>query len=768
MSVASHKTKEHYLEVELKELIRSNPDIFKFIGEEATDGIWFWDIENPEEEWMNANFWKTLGYDPNRMPHKSSAWQNIIHPEDLKVAFANFKKHCENPNHPYDQVIRYTHQFGKTVWIRSRGIAIRNKQGKPIRMLGMHQDISDLKNTQLKLKAQLELNNQIIESSGIGAWEWNLVKDQFEISKLLANQLGYQETPRDKLNFYEWRRLLHPDNREDVLNKINLHLEGSSPFIEFETQIRHKNGQWLWVLYKGKIADRNKDGSPVLVIGTQQDITDRKRDELLLTKYTNIIETTTDYTSIGTWEVDLKQMTSYWSDVTKRIHEVPNDFESNVENGINFYKEGESREKITTLFNTAVSDGKSFDDVFEIVTAKGNEKFVRAVGVPILQNGKVISVNGLFQDVDAEVRFNQKLKLQEEQFRQTFEFAAIGMAIVGLDGKWIKVNKSLSAMLGYTEEEFFKLTFQDITFPEDLQKDLELLDQLLSGNIESYTMEKRYFHKNGSIVWADLSVSMVTDELGKPKHFVSQINNKTQSKESEKILKESLITLENQNKRLLNFAHIVSHNLRSHSSNFSMLLEIFKADFPEQTDNEIFPMLREASTALEDTINQLNEVVQIQSNHQELSKINLLTIANKVLQSLYGSIKTSNATINLKIDPKEFALAIPVYLESIFLNIISNSLKYRSPVRELVLTIETLRKGNVIEIRFTDNGIGIDLEKHRENVFNMYKTFHSNQDARGVGLFITKNQCEAMNGTIDLMSKLGVGSTFVVTLNRDE
>ena len=112
----------------------------------------------------------------------------------------------------------------------------------------------------------------------------------------------------------------------------------------------------------------------------------------------------------------------------------------------------------------------------------------------------MVSVNGLFQDVDSETRLNQKLKLQEEQFRQTFEFAAIGIAIVSLDGKWVRVNKSTTKMLGYSEAELIQLTFQDITHPEDLSNDLNLLDQLVNKKIEAYTIEKRYFHKDGNTI----------------------------------------------------------------------------------------------------------------------------------------------------------------------------------------------------------------------------------------------------------------------------
>ncbi|MGF1584803.1 MAG: PAS domain S-box protein [Bacteroidales bacterium] len=157
---------------ELYELIKTDESIFDFIHERALDGLWYWDLEKPENAWMDARFWKVLGYNPDEMSHKSNAWQKITNQNDLKLASDNFTRHCENPDHPYDQVVRYTHKDGSTVWIRWCGIAIRDKNGKPVRMLGASQDLSDTKrseqefldgerNSQLKNKGYEAINEEL-------------------------------------------------------------------------------------------------------------------------------------------------------------------------------------------------------------------------------------------------------------------------------------------------------------------------------------------------------------------------------------------------------------------------------------------------------------------------------------------------------------------------------------------------------------------------------------------------------------------------------
>jgi PAS domain S-box-containing protein len=166
--------KPNYLKEELYALIKTDESIFDFIQESSLDGLWYWDLEQPEEEWMNPKFWTVLGYNHQEMPHKASAWQDIIYPDDLKVATENFIKHCENPDYPYDQTVRYTHKNGSTVWIRCRGLAIRDEHGTPLRMLGAHQEITDIKNSQLTLQIKTAQLRNAQQVSKVGSWELDL------------------------------------------------------------------------------------------------------------------------------------------------------------------------------------------------------------------------------------------------------------------------------------------------------------------------------------------------------------------------------------------------------------------------------------------------------------------------------------------------------------------------------------------------------------------------------------------------------------------
>jgi PAS domain S-box-containing protein len=525
------------------------------------------------------------------------------------------------------------------------------------------------------------------------------------------------------------------------------------------------------------------------------------------------------------------------------------------------------------------------------------------------QKGEIGGILMYTEDITRRKLVEIKLSQSEQQFRQTFEHAAIGMAIVGMDGRWIKVNRGLSKIIGYTEEELLSKTFQDITHPEDLNKDLKLLSELLEGKRQSYQLEKRYFHKTGREIWILLSVAMVKDPEGKPLHFVAQITDISEQKnagqrlqdvlaelksilnasshvsiiatdvnglittfnkgaenllgyeaeemvfkenpsvihvpeevearakelsekfnepiagfetfvayakrgeyesrqwtyvrkdgstfpvqlvvtarnnikgeitgylgvaidiskikEAEKEIKSLLDVASDQNNRLLNFAHIVSHNLRSHSSNLTMLLELIDSEEEEAAKQEMISLLHEASSNLRETINHLNEVVIINTSLKEnLKPISLKKSVDSAIGNIHALLKNHRGTFIVDIHGDVNILAVPAYLDSILLNFITNSIKYRSPERNPVIKIAAVRVDSYIELSIEDNGLGIDLKRHGSKLFGMYKTFHGNTDARGIGLFITKNQVEAMGGKIDVESEPGIGTTFKIYLKQ--
>ncbi|MFC5284521.1 PAS domain-containing protein [Pedobacter alpinus] len=621
---------DNYLKSELYSSIKNDEQIFDFIQDNCLDGLWYWDLEKPENEWMNPRFWHILGYNPNEMLHSPSAWQHIINQNDLQVAIDNLQKHLANENHPYVQIVRYRHKEGHTVWIRCKGKAIRDQQGKPTRMLGVHNDITDFKNKEIRYKS-------LIEGTNVGTWEWNVQTGQTVFNERWANIVGFTLDELAPISIETWMKLAHPDDLEESGRRLNECFEKKAEYYEFEARMRHKNGQWVWVFDRGKVFEWTEDGKPLMMYGTHQDINERKKKE-------------------------------------------------------------------------------------------------------------------------------EELSISEEAFRGNFENAAIGMALLDPNGKWLKINKKLSDIVGYSEEELLKLTFQDITHPEDLDKDLSLLQELVQEKRSHYHLEKRYYHKLGHIVHIFLAVSMVKNNEGEVLYFISQIIDISALKKIENEIKSLLTITNEQNARLRNFAHIVSHNLRSHSSGISGILELLKLEYPDIANNELVMLATRGAINLVQTVNDLTEVVQINLNEAKASSINLFDVIQKNIESLNMQITQAGIDVNNKVNKQIYIKGVPAYVDSIVLNLITNAIKYRSEERKSYLNIDVKITESKVTVLFEDNGLGIDLKRNGDKVFGMYKTFHQHQDSRGVGLFITKNQIESMGGKIKVSSEENVGTTFSVTL----
>ncbi|WP_025742164.1 sensor histidine kinase [Aquimarina pacifica] len=235
------------------------------------------------------------------------------------------------------------------------------------------------------------------------------------------------------------------------------------------------------------------------------------------------------------------------------------------------------------------------------------------------------------------------------------------------------------------------------------------------------------------------------------------------NKRKELRLKKSMDIITSQNSRLFNFAHIVSHNLRSHTSNLSMILEFMDdIDNPEEKLDFLL-QIGQISKSLNMTIEHLNDIVAINTNkHQEKKEVKFKDTLKLVTHGIGQMISLSKTEINTDFTAFDTIEYIPAYLESILLNLITNAIKYKHEERDPVINIKTYIEENKKYLYIKDNGMGIDMKLFKDKIFGMYKTFHFNEDAVGIGLFLTKNQVESLDGKITVESKVDVGTTFII------
>lgn len=367
------------------------------------------------------------------------------------------------------------------------------------------------------------------------------------------------------------------------------------------------------------------------------------------------------------------------------------------------------------------------------------------------------------EKLQALLEFKAGELLQSElKFRTIFNQAAIGIArIDSVSGKILETNSKYGELLGYTPEELTRLDYIQLTHPEDIEEDYNNMQKINSGEIREYAMNKRIIQKNGNIVWVKLTVSTLRENGLGPDEHVALIENITEKKLSELNLNKSYEMVMDQNKRLLNFSFIVSHNLRSHSSNIQAILNLYDLAECDKEKESYIQLLSKVGVALDQTLVDLNEVVSIQANtNLILEDLSVSYYLKMTLDLLQVQIQKKKAIIRQEIPEVMLVNFNAAYMESVLLNFLSNALRFSDHQRTPEILISGTRENGNWILEISDNGIGIDMDRHGEQLFGMYKTFSDSPNSRGIGLFITKNQIDAMGGWVTVESQVDVGTTF--------
>ncbi|GGD50412.1 PAS domain-containing sensor histidine kinase [Muriicola marianensis] len=545
---------------------------------------------------------------------------------------------------------------------------------------------------------------------------------------------------------------------------IDLHLakEGISSKSE-PVKFIHPDGEADWYQWKINPLQNGQEGKGVIMMILEK-VTRRMLAEDLLLRAQRMAR-------VGSWVVDLKKNTIYWSEMTKEIHEVPKDFVPNLETGINFYKEGFSRDTITRLVNEGIEKGTPWDTELILVTQKDREIWVRAIGEPEMVNGQCVRITGTFQDIDTRKRAELEVIRIKERHEIAANAANVGIWDFDIVNNTLEWDDNMYKVYGLPKDKFAGVyeAWAATVHPEDKEWTSAYVQETIAkGN--RLEMNFRILTQDKEVRWIRSEGSVVRDTKGNPVKMIGANWDITPQKNAEAEMQSLLNTTTYQNESLLNFAHIVSHNMRSHGSNLSMLTDFLLEDrISEEEKQSALQMLKKASDGLNDTIAHLNEVVQIKTEaEKKMTILDLGDIVHKVGQSLEALFTSNGVTLKIDVPKGSLVMGVMAYVESAVLNLMTNAVKYKDPDKSAQIHITTESRSKRVVLHIEDNGLGIDLKKHGEKLFGMYKTFHQHAESRGIGLFITRNQIESMGGTIVVSSKPGKGSIFSITLKKPE
>lgn len=636
-----------------------------------------------------------------------------------------------------------------------------DENNKHIGFVGIASDFSEQKKIRARIEESEAQLQSLVSSLDDIVFE---IDEGGRYQKVWVKSDEYLFLPREKIYGRTTAELFGEEFAKPFEAGHRKVLETGETFVHEYQSLAPGDERW----FSAKYSLIHKDGKPTNRVSICiQDITDRKTIELSLReseeKFRRLAENIPGI--IYLMRNDEQNTVIY---INEQIFQLTghscNEFLDGKVNLVQLIHE-DDKVYVDNVRKKSIVDKVSFQLEYRIRHMTKGWRWISETGVGVYDGDTPLLLEGFITDITEKKESEEELRRMADENSRMFNNSLSLACISNFNGYLEKLNPAWEKVLGWSTEELMSRPFIDFVHPDDARKTIDVYNYIAGGHAVS-TFENRYRCKDGSYRWLlwssfpdvgrKISYASAIDITGRKKSEEELINSKRN-------LEAAAFELEEQNRQLDEFAHIISHNLRAPVNNIKALLN-FLDDASRIEDYQLmFEKIKNVTYNISETMNELMETIKIKKNSEiERVEIRFKDILDKVIQSLEGELIESGATVTYNFNNAPKIYYSKPYMESILQNLISNAIKYRSPNRipEIFISTDLIKTG--IELRVQDNGLGIDLQRFGNKLFGLHKTFHENSEARGVGLFLTKTQIEALGGSISAESEVDKGTTFVI------
>lgn len=702
----------------------------------ANIGSWEHDLATGKSNWSEQAM-RIYGLDPGQECPTYNEWIGYVHPKDrnrIAETMAEAGKDCLDCT-LYHRIVR---PDGSIRHVHTQSHFEFDEAGIPKVVIGIVHDVTDMRIQQQALQASEDAfresefrYKQIVENAHEGILLLNRKNRTLFANGKMCQILEYAP---EMIEGKKFRSLIAEDESDADLGKP----EAYDALVRFKTS----TGRLVWThVAFGPVMENGR-------LALVSDITEKRELEELLDNATTMAR-------IGGYELDLESNSMFWSPMTRDIHEVDESFSPTLEKAMAFYKT-ESRDILSEAGYKALKQGTPWDLELQIVTAKGNERWVRVIGRPEHSKGRCVKIYGSFQDIDS--RKNAELEVLNIAEEKNRILESIGNAFFAVDNQWNVTywNKEAERLLDRKRHDVIGKNLWEL-YPETIGTDYF---HYYHKAVQENTVQQFESVYEPMQMWTE--VSAYPSPAGLSVYFKDITERKRAETERAGMMTEII----RRNQDLEQFSYIVSHNLRGPVANImGIASELENEGHTADTKRFLKKSLSVSARRLDEVIIDLNGILKLQKDVTENREpICLHWLVDGIRDSIIDLVRAENVTITTDFTAIGEMTSIKSYLYSIFYNLIINSIKYRQEQQDPIIEIRSSLQDGRVQITFTDNGMGIDLETKREQVFGLYKRFHNHVEGKGLGLFMVKTQVQMLGGSIEIASKIGAGTTITLDL----
>ncbi len=733
----------------------------------AQMGSFDWHVLEDKILW-NGYHAQLLGYTTGAGEYNYADWERTVHPDDLARVTAAVEV-AKLDRTDYSTEYRVVWADGTVRWLTGFGRFHYDSNDLAIRMTGVIFDVTerqaallDSQQTAQALRESERRYRALVEA--MAKITWNTTAD----GAFQGEQPSWGAFTGQSYAEYAgcgWMEAIHPDDRAHTQGLWAAAVTNLTLF-EVEHRLRRFDGEYRDMSVRG-IPILRSNGSVQEWIGVHTDITDRKQAELARQqsehRYRALIDATTQIVWNTSADGHFVTEQPSWSAFTGQS------FEEYQGWGWSAAFHPNDRVRIDERWLTSLANLTTFEMEQRLRRADGQYRHMSVRGIPILNaDGSVREWVGVHTDITDRIHAELALRESEARFRSTFEQAGMGIAHVGLSGRWLFVNDKICEMTGYTKAELLNSNFQDITYPDDLPQDRENIRQILAGEIQVVKFEKRYLHKLGHVIWINLTGTLRYDEAGNPLYFIASFEDINDRKQAEFTLQAQTIELAKtstqlklRNQELERFSYVVSHDLKAPLRAIANLSQWIEDDLEGEVDPTIqkhLDLMRSRVHRMEALIDGLLEYARVGNTQASLETISV----DRLLAEIVDSISI----------PDSFTIELPsalppittnrILLHQVLANLVGNAYKHHDR-SDGHIRVTAKPDANIWEFTVIDDGRGIASE-YQERIFGIFQTLADpDKKNTGIGLSIVKKIVEERGGKISIDSQVGIGTTFCFT-----